>query len=132
MTPLTVAAAITALPWAFAGGTLVLTAFGAITTALLVSVGFGRVLTASRPSPRLVSAIAAGVLVALLSHLGMALVWVLSDIGQGQFAIGDVLALAFVSLLYYGWVTLPAGAIAGGIACSRRRKRLRAAGSVPQ
>ena len=110
------AAALAGLPWTFAGGPFRVMALSAVVATVLLGLAAERVL-ARAPVTDGVGALA-GIAVALLAHPGMALVFAAVLAPGGEFdSAGDLAAGVFgvtvLSLLYWGWVTVPLGGLAG-------------------
>lgn len=114
-----VAAAVAGLPWAFVGDDLRGLAASAVVAAVLLGLLAERVLARS-PVTDGVGALA-GIVVAALAHPGMALLFsaVQAPTGEirsaGEFAVG-VFGATLLTLLYWGWVTLPLGGLGGFVA----------------
>ena len=128
--PLALGAALPAVPVAIAFGEWVaeLAAY-AVPSAFLLGAGAGRLLTAEAVLPRLERAIGGGSLVALLSHFGMSALFMLAHLLRGQvIPFGNPVTIFFyglLSLILFGWLTLPLGAGCGALAWHLRRWRLR-------
>jgi hypothetical protein len=128
--PLALGAALPAVPVAIALDEWVaeLAAY-AVPSAFLLGAGAGRLLTAKTVIPRLERAIGGGSLVALLSHFGMSALFMLAHLLRGQvIPFGQPVTILFyglLSLILFGWLTLPIGAGCGALAWYLRRWRLR-------
>lgn len=113
------AAALAGLPWALGNDGMPVFAGCAGVATLLLGLAAERVL-ARAPVTGRVGALA-GIVVALLAHPGMMLVYTVGAVPAGEYAdLGEFTAGTFgmtmVTLVWWGWVTLPLGALAGWIA----------------
>lgn len=82
--PIGCAAAVAAAPWAVAGGSGPGLAFFAILSALTLSWLAALRLTRDGRLPDSFTSVAAGATVALLSHLGMGVLWALGDLAAAD------------------------------------------------
>lgn len=117
------AAALAGAPWTFAGealrsaGEALRSLAGcAVVATLLLGLTAERVL-ARAPVTDGVGALA-GIVVALLAHLGMMLVYAVWAVPAGEYdSVGEFAVGTFgttvLSLMWWGWVTLPLGGVAG-------------------
>jgi len=123
--PLALGAALPAVPIAVALGEWVRElALYAVPSAFLLGVGVGRLLTANTDLPRLERSIGGGSLVALLSHFGMGLLFMLAHLLRGDVVPwGNPATIFFglLSLILFGWLTVPLGAGCGALAWYVRR-----------
>ena len=126
------AAALASLPWAWlAPGAA---AFGLLAVCGVAALGLAFEAPIRRRRDEITPGLGAlaGFLVALLAHPSVVLVWAAIGQGDGGDGIDEVVAGLLVgtgfTLLVWGWVTLPAGALAGWLA--GRRVRRRPAGTV--
>ena len=131
--PLALGAALLAVPIAFALDEWVRgLALCALPSAFLLGAGAGRLLTANTDLPPLERAIVGGSLVALLSHVGMGTLFMLAYLLRGEFVpFGNpvtILFLGLLSLILFGWLTVPLGAGCGALAWFLRSRWLRSRG----
>ena len=128
--PLALGAALPAVPIAVAADEWVgeLAAY-ALPSAFLLAAGAGRLLTANTDLPRLERAVGGGSLVALLSHFGMGALFMLAHLLRGELVPwgnpATILFFGLLSLVLFGWLTLPLGAGCGALAWFLRRWWLR-------
>ena len=100
----------------------------AVPSAFLLGLGAGRLLTADRDLPRLERVVWGGALVALLSHFGMGALFMLAHLLRGEVVPfgnpGMLIVLVPLSLILFGWLTVPLGAGCGALAWYLRRRWL--------
>ena len=97
----------------------------AMPSAFLLGAGAGRLLTANADLPRLQRAVGGGSLVALLSHFGMGALFMVAHLLRGDVVpFGNPATIFFfglLSIILFGWLTVPLGAGCGALAWYVRR-----------
>lgn len=97
----------------------------AMPSAFLLGAGAGRQLTANTDLPRLKRAVGGGSLVALLSHFGMGALFMVAHLLRGDVVpFGNPATIFFfglLSIILFGWLTVPLGAGCGALAWYVRR-----------
>jgi hypothetical protein len=124
--PLALGAAVRAVPTAVALDEWVreLAAY-APASAFLLGAGAGRLLTANTDLPRLKRTVGGGSPVALLSHFGMGALFMLAHLMRGDVVPwgnpATIFFFGLLSLVLFGWLTVPLGAGCGALAWYVRR-----------
>jgi hypothetical protein len=123
---LCVAAGLAGLPWIFHDRVFLGLAASAVVATLVLGLAAERAL--GRAPVRGGVGALAGIVVALSAHFGMALIYVTAAAmtgasASGRSVPGGVLDLTGLSLLVWGEVTVPLGAVAGVIAGGQIRLR---------
>ena len=97
----------------------------ALPSAFLLGAGAGRLLTADTDLPRLKRAVGGGSLVALLSHFGMGALFMVAHLLRGDLVPwanpATIFFFGLLSLILFGWLTVPLGAGCGALAWYVRR-----------
>ena len=116
---LCLAAALAGLPWSFVNQALLRLTGCAVLATLGLGLAAERLLRRS-PVTDGVGALA-GIVVAPLAHLGMMVVYAVWAVPAGRFdsaeeAVAAIFGTTVLSLLYWGWATVPLGGLAGWVA----------------